>query len=171
LFYILRDILQLMNRITTNAMVVMFILIGIGSGLVFSSAYSQSMGNSSATGNQTTGGNISKGAIGSSSQLNKLLGNNTEVMANNTAIGNPNASTAEKMASESNATTGSSMQPGGGNQSNQTGSSMQPGGGNQSNQTGSSMQPGGGNQSNQTGNQTNPISKALEGIGKAIGIK
>jgi len=48
---------------------------------------------------------------------------------------------------------------------------MQPGGGNQSNQTGSSMQPGGGNQSNQTGNQTNPISKALEGIGKAIGIK
>ena len=145
-----------MNRITTNAMVVLFILIGTGSGLVFSSAYSQSMGNSSATGNQTASGNMSKGAVGSASQLNKLLGNNTEIIANNTPIGNPNASTAEKMATESNATTGSAMQQGGGNQSNQTGSAMQ---------------QGGGNQSNQTGNQTNPISKALEGIGKAIGIK
>ena len=143
-----------MNRTTTNAIAVMFILLGAGSGLVFTSAYSQSMANSSATGNQTASGNISRGAVGSASQLNKVLGNNTEVIANNTPIGNPNASTAEKMATESNATTGTA----GGNQS-------------QSNQTGS--QQGGGNQSqsNQTGNQTNPVSKALEGIGKAIGIK
>ncbi|HEX9319810.1 MAG TPA: hypothetical protein VF884_12830 [Nitrososphaeraceae archaeon] len=143
-----------MNRTTTNAIAVMFILLGAGSGLVFTSAYSQSMANSSATGNQTASGNISRGAVGSASQLNKVLGNNTEVIANNTPIGNPNASTAEKMATESNATTGTAQQQGGGNQSNQTGS-----------------QQGGGNQSNQTGNQTNPISKALQGIGKAIGIK
>jgi hypothetical protein len=52
-------------------------------------------------------------------------------------------------------------------QSNQSSSQQQQqGGGNQSNQSSSQQQ-----QSNQTGNQTNPISKALQGIGKALGIK
>ncbi len=76
-----------MNRITTNTIVVMFILMGTGSGLVFTSVYSQSMGNSSTTGNQTASGNISKGSVGSASQLSKVLGNNTELIANKTPIG------------------------------------------------------------------------------------
>jgi hypothetical protein len=150
----LEDILPLMNSITRNSIAVMFILMGTGSGLFFTPAYSQSMGNSSATSNQTMSGNISAGAVSNASQLSQVLGNNTELIANKTPIGNPNASTAEKMATESNATT-AGQQQGGGNQSNQS----------------AGQQQGGGNQSNQTGNQTNPISKALEGIGKAIGIK
>jgi hypothetical protein len=48
---------------------------------------------SSAAGNQTTGNqssavNMSAGAVGSSEQLSQLLGNNTELIENKTAIGN-----------------------------------------------------------------------------------
>jgi hypothetical protein len=48
---------------------------------------------SSAAGNQTTGNqssavNMSAGAVGSSEQLSQVLGNNTELIENKTAIGN-----------------------------------------------------------------------------------
>ena len=48
---------------------------------------------SSATGNQTVGNqsgsvNMSAGAIGSSEQLSQVLGNNTQLIENKTAIGN-----------------------------------------------------------------------------------
>ena len=61
--------------------------------------------------------------IDSASQLMALLGNNAELIVNGTSIGNPNASTAEKMATnESNA---------GGNQTgNQSGSPQQGSAGN-----------------------------------------
>ena len=76
------------------------------------------------------------------------MGNNSEIIANNTSIGNPSASLAEKMSSESNAT---------GNQINEAGSEGVV------RQTG--IQTG-----NQTGNQSNLLTKLAEGIGKAIGI-
>jgi hypothetical protein len=90
--------------------------------------------------NQSLGGNASQD-LGKSQQLTQTLGNNSEILANNTSIGNLNASMAEKAAMESNATSNQIMQ------SNQTG-----------NETG-----------NQSGNQSNPISGLLEGIGKLLG--
>ncbi len=42
--------------------------------------------------------------IGSAQQLSELLGNNSQILANNTPIGNPNMSLTEKMSAESNAT-------------------------------------------------------------------
>ncbi len=53
-----------------------------------------------ATGNQ---GNKTT-RIGSGRQFNELLGNNSQILANNTPIGNPNMSLTEKMSAESNAT-------------------------------------------------------------------
>lgn len=100
------------------------------------SIYGQPMGNP----NQSLGGNASQD-LGNSQQLTQTLGNNSEILANNTSIGNLNASMAEKAAMESNATSNQIMQ------SNQTG-----------NETG-----------NQSGNQSNPISGLLEGIGKLLG--
>ena len=81
-------------------------------------------GGNATMGGNMTGGNASTGAVGSASQLMALLGNNAELIANGTSIGNPNASTAEKMATnESNA---------GGNQTgNQSGSPQQGSAGNQ----------------------------------------
>ena len=118
------------NRI--DRISVMFIMLAAISGMLFTSAYSQGMSNnSSAASNQSGGNNSSAKPIGSASQLMALLGNNAELIANGTSIGNPNASTAEKMATnESNA---------GGNQTG--------------NQSGSPQQGSAGNQS---GNQSNP---------------
>jgi hypothetical protein len=122
-------------------MVVLSFLVVMTLGLTLHSAYGQSMGNAT----QSTGGNASQD-IGTAEELSQSLGNNTEIMANKTPIGNPNASMAEKGAMESNVTGNQSMQTG--NQSgNETG-----------NQTG-----------NQSGNQTNPISGLIEGIGKLLG--
>jgi hypothetical protein len=122
-------------------MVVLSFLVVMTLGLTLHSAYGQSMGNAT----QSTGGNASQD-IGTAEELSQSLGNNTEIMANKTPIGNPNASMAEKAAMESNVTGNQSMQTG--NQSgNETG-----------NQTG-----------NQSGNQTNPISGLIEGIGKLLG--
>ena len=59
--------------------------------------------NNQTSGSQSKGANISAGAIGNASQLSQVLGNNSEILANNTSIGNPNASTAEKMSNESSA--------------------------------------------------------------------
>ena len=97
-----------MNSNTRDYVVVLFLTLGLMSGFLFTSVYSQS--NKSA-GNQS--GNTSSQGIGSAQELSQVLGNNSEIIANNTAIGNPNASVAEKMSSESNAT---------GNQTNETGS-------------------------------------------------
>ena len=83
------------------------------------SIYGQPMGNT----NQSSGGNASQD-VGSSQQLTQSLGNNSEILANNTPIGNPNASMAEKAAMESNATNNQIMQTG-----NETGNQS----GNQSN--------------------------------------
>jgi hypothetical protein len=122
-------------------MVVLSFLVVMTLGLTLHSAYGQSMGNAT----QSTGGNASQD-IGTAEELSQSLGNNTEIMANKTPIGNPNASMAEKGAMESNVTGNQSMQTG--NQAgNETG-----------NQTG-----------NQSGNQTNPISGLIEGIGKLLG--
>jgi hypothetical protein len=122
-------------------MIVLSFLVVMTLGLTLHSAYGQSMGNAT----QSTGGNASQD-IGTAEELSQSLGNNTEIMANKTPIGNPNASMAEKGAMESNVTGNQSMQTG--NQSgNETG-----------NQTG-----------NQSGNQTNPISGLIEGIGKLLG--
>ena len=121
-------------------MVALFLVSGAMSCLLFTSAYSQSADNNSSQSNQSTNANVSQG-IGSAKELTQVLGNNSEIMANNTPIGNPNASISEKMSAESNATD---------NQTNNT--SM-------TNQT-----------ANQTANQSNPLTKLAEGIGKAIGI-
>jgi hypothetical protein len=40
-------------------------------------------------GNQSSGVNMSVGAVGSSEQLSQILGNNTQLIENKTAIGNP----------------------------------------------------------------------------------
>jgi type II secretory pathway pseudopilin PulG len=108
-----------------------------------SSVYSQG-GNNQSGGNQSVANNASQG-IGSAQQLSQALGNNTELLTNNTPIGNPNASTAEKMAAESNATDNQSTL--GGNQTS----------GNQTS----------GNQT--SGNQSNPLKGLVEGIGKLFG--
>jgi hypothetical protein len=129
------------NNKNKGNMVVLSFLVVMTLGLTLHSAYGQSMGNAT----QSTGGNASQD-IGTAEELSQSLGNNTEIMANKTPIGNPNASMAEKGAMESNVTGNQSMQTG--NQSgNETG-----------NQTG-----------NQSGNQTNPISGLIEGIGKLLG--
>jgi hypothetical protein len=129
------------NNKNKGNMVVLSFLVVMTLGLTLHSAYGQSMGNAT----QSTGGNASQD-IGTAEELSQALGNNTELMANKTPIGNPNASMAEKGAMESNVTGNQSMQTG--NQSgNETG-----------NQTG-----------NQSGNQTNPISGLIEGIGKLLG--
>ena len=133
-----------MKSNSKDYIVALFLVSGVMSGLLFTSAYSQSMSNNSGGSNQRTSGNTSSQGIGSAQDLSQVLGNNTEIIANNTPIGNPNASLAEKMVAESNAT---------GNQTNLTGSQALV------NQTG-----------NQTGNQTDPLTKLVEGIGKAIGI-
>jgi hypothetical protein len=83
------------------------------------SIYGQPMGNA----NQSTGGNASQD-VGNAQKLTQSLGNNSEILANNTPIGNPNASMAEKAAMESNATSNQIMQTG-----NETGNQS----GNQSN--------------------------------------
>jgi hypothetical protein len=128
------------NKNKINLVVLSFLVV-MTLGLTLHSAYGQSMGNAT----QSTGGNASQD-IGTAEELSQSLGNNTEIMANKTPIGNPNASMAEKAAMESNVTGNQSMQTG--NQSgNETG-----------NQTG-----------NQSGNQTNPISGLIEGIGKLLG--
>jgi hypothetical protein len=129
------------NNKNKGNMVVLSFLVVMTLGLTLHSAYGQSMGNAT----QSTGGNASQD-IGTAEELSQSLGNNTEIMANKTPIGNPNASMAEKGAMESNVTGNQSMQTR--NQSgNETG-----------NQTG-----------NQSGNQTNPISGLIEGIGKLLG--
>jgi hypothetical protein len=119
-------------------MIVLSFLVVMTLGLTLHSAYGQSMGNAT----QSTGGNASQD-IGTAEELSQSLGNNTEIMANKTPIGNPNASMAEKGSMET------------GNQSMQTGNQS---GNETGNQTG-----------NQSGNQTNPISGLIEGIGKLLG--
>ncbi|MEP6576330.1 MAG: hypothetical protein ABJB85_07880, partial [Nitrososphaerota archaeon] len=55
--------------------------------------------------NNASGNQSSKTTrIGSAQQLSELLGNNSQILANNTPIGNPNMSLTEKMSAESNAT-------------------------------------------------------------------
>ena len=102
---------------------VMFIMLAAISGMLFTSAYSHGTGsNSSAASNQSGGSNSSVKPIGSASQLMALLGNNAELIANGSSIGNPNASTTEKMSTESSV----------GNQTgNQSGSPQQGSAGNQ----------------------------------------
>ena len=91
------------------------------------------MSNNSGASNQSTSGNTSSQGIGSAQELSQVLGNNSEIKANNISIGNPNASLAEKMSAESNTT---------GNQTNEIRSQAV---------------------ANQTGNQTNPLTKLAEG--------
>jgi hypothetical protein len=113
-----------------------------------SSVYSQG-GNNQSGGNQSVANNASQG-IGSAQQLSQALGNNTELLTNNTPIGNPNASTAEKMAAESNATDNQSTLG--------------------SNQTSGNQTSGNQTSGNQTsGNQSNPLKGLVEGIGKLFG--
>ena len=148
------------NKKKSNMAVLSFVVV-MTLGLTLHSAYGQSMNNAT----QSTGGNASQD-IGTAEQLSQSLGNNTELMANKTPIGNPNASMAEKSAMESNVTDNQSMQSG--NQAgNETGNQEGNETGNQSgNQTGNQS----GNQTgNQSGNQTNPISGLIEGIGKLLG--
>lgn len=91
------------NNIMKTELAVIFVLITMTLGLTFGSAYSQSASNSSGASNQSAGGNASQG-IGSAQQLMESLGNNTELLTNKTAVGEPNASLTEKMAVESNVT-------------------------------------------------------------------
>jgi hypothetical protein len=129
-----------MNSRSKDYIVTLFLVSGVMSCLLFTSAYSQSAGNNSSQSNQSTNANVSQG-IGSANELSQVLGNNSEIMANNTPIGNPNASIAEKMSAESNATD---------NQTNNTGASM-------TNQTA--------NQSNPLTKLAEGLGKAI-GIGK-----
>jgi hypothetical protein len=132
-----------MNSTSKDYIVALFLVSGVMSCLLFTSAYSQSASNnsgSSSSSNQSTSGNTSSQGIGSAQELSQVSGNNTEIIVNDTSIGNPNASLAEKMSSESNAT---------GNQTNETDLE---------------------GVVDQSGNQTNPLTKLAEGIGKAIGI-
>jgi hypothetical protein len=129
-----------MNSNSKDYIVALFLVSGVMSCLLFTSAYSESASNTSGASNQSTSGNTSSQGIGSAQELSQVLGNNSEIIANNTSIGNPNASLAEKMSTESNATS---------NQTNETGSE---------------------GVVNQSGKQTNPLTKLAEGIGKAIGI-
>jgi len=122
-----------------------------------SSVYSQGGSNQSG-GNQSAANNGSQG-IGTAQQLTQALGNNTELLANNTPIGNPNASTAEKMAAESTVTDNQSMY------GNQTSGNQTSG-----NQTSGNQTSGNQTSGNQTsGNQSNPLKGLVEGIGKLFG--
>jgi hypothetical protein len=129
------------NNKNKISMAVLSFLVVMTLGLTLHSAYGQPMSNAT----QSTGGNASED-IGTAEELSQSLGNNTEIMANKTPIGNPNASMAEKGAMET------------GNQSMQTGNQSMPTGNQSGNQTG-----------NQSGNQSNPISGLIEGIGKLFG--
>ena len=134
---------------TRMTLAVLSIAIAATLPLALSTVYSQGDSNQSG-GNQSAGGNASSQGIGSAQELTQALGNNTELLTNNTPIGNPNASTAEKMSAESNVTDNQSMLGGNQSSSNQTS-------GNQSS-------------SNQTsGNQSNPLKGLVEGIGKLFG--
>jgi hypothetical protein len=125
------------NNMNKTSIAVLSLLVAMTLALTSHSTYGQSVGNAT----QSAGGNASQD-IGTAQQLSESLGNNTELLANKTPIGNPNASMAEKAAMESTTT---------GNESMQTGNET-------ANQSG-----------NQSGNQSNPISGLLEGIGKLLG--
>jgi len=137
-----------MNSSPKGNIAAIFIVLVAMAGLFFTSASGQSTSNNSSQNNQSINTNKSQG-IGSAKELSQVLGNNSEILANNTAIGNPNASMAEKMSAESNST---------GNQTSL---------GNQS----SANQSSGNSSTNQSSaNQSNPPTKLAEGIGKALGI-
>ena len=93
-----------MKSNSKDYIVALFLVSGVMSGLLFTSVYSQSMSNNSGAGNQSTSGNTSSQRIGNAQELSQVLGNNSEIKANNTPIGNPNASLVEKMSAESNTT-------------------------------------------------------------------
>ena len=128
-----------MDSSSKGNIVAIFIVSAAMAGLLFTSASGQSASNNLSQNNRSINTNKSQG-IGSAKELSQVLGNNSEILANNTAIGNPNASMAEKMSAESNST---------GNQTSL---------GNQSSANQSSA------------NQSNPLTKLAEGIGKALGI-
>jgi hypothetical protein len=148
-----------MDNSSKGNMAAIFIVLAAMAGLLFTSASGQSASNNSSQNNQSINTNKSQG-IGSAKELSQVLGNNSEILANNTAIGNPNASMAEKMSAESNST---GNQTSLGNQSSVNQSSANQSSANQSSANQSSV-----NQS--SANQSNPLTNLAEGIGKALGI-
>ncbi|MFI5406092.1 MAG: hypothetical protein ACHQ1D_06215, partial [Nitrososphaerales archaeon] len=92
-----------MDSSSKGNIVAIFIVSTAMAGLLFTYASGQSASNNSNQNNQSINTNKSQG-IGSAKELSQVLGNNSEILANNTAIGNPNASMAEKMSAESNST-------------------------------------------------------------------
>ena len=96
-----------MNSNTRNYVAVLFVTVGLMSGMLFMSAYSQPSSNNSGASNQS---NTSSQGIGSAEELSQALGNNSEMLTNKTSIGNSNASLGEKMSVESN-TTGNQTNP------------------------------------------------------------
>ena len=82
-----------MNSNSKDYMLGLFLVSGLMSDLLFTSAYGQLASNDSSQSNQSTNPNISEG-IGSAKELGQVLSNNSEIIANNTPIGNPNASIA-----------------------------------------------------------------------------
>ncbi len=96
-----------MNSNTRNYVAALFVTLGLMSGLLFTSAYSQPSSNNSGGSNQS---NTSSQGIGSAEELSQALGNNSEMLSNNTSIGSSNASLGEKMSVESN-TTGNQTNP------------------------------------------------------------
>ena len=90
-----------MNSNTRNYVAVLFVTVGLMSGMLFMSANSQPSSNNSGASNQS---NTSSQGIGSAEELSQALGNNSEMLTNKTSIGNSNASLGEKMSVESNTT-------------------------------------------------------------------
>ena len=82
-----------MNSNSKDYMLGLFLVSGLMSDLLFTSAYGQLASNDSSQSNQSTNPNISEG-IGSAKEWGQVLSNNSEIIANNTPIGNPNASIA-----------------------------------------------------------------------------
>jgi hypothetical protein len=100
----------MMQNTMKVTLTILSVLIAVTFTLMLGSTYGQTGSNNSGTSNQTTSGNTSSQDIGSAQELMKSLGNNTELLTNKTAVGDPNASLAEGMSVESNQTGNQSMQ-------------------------------------------------------------
>ena len=100
-----------MKSNTRDYVTVLFLVLGLMSGVLFTSVYSQPSSNNSGASNQSSSGNTSSQGIGSAEELSQALGNNSEEMlTNKTSVGNSNATLGEKMSVESN-TTGNQTNP------------------------------------------------------------
>jgi hypothetical protein len=99
-----------MKSNTRDYVAVLFLVLGLTSGVLLTSVYSKPSSNNSGASNQSTSGNTSSQGIGSAEELSQALGNNSEMLTNKTSIGNSNATLSEKMSVESN-TTGNQINP------------------------------------------------------------